>query len=298
MKNTLIAEPNTNGLSLDDILQEMKQFIDERLVRSDVHEAIMQAHPGSNFISAPGHKLRSPIGRYASLRFLTPEEMMESATILLCCATRFEGDMIRSMFKKHHNIDMTDCDVRQHTMAFTPNFNRIVAIGEASDRGHDPMYGMTKSLVNKLPGLNMAFKTGSCAAAMDMGTIVVSARGQDGLVCRDPCAEEDWKVAPGFPSEAMIQASHQCQKEGLVTRRSPVQTGAKYITEPAAFPYEWEFGAFLSALSRSGFIRAGNEVGQVSVVVHNFGIPDLASLSAPDALGNLIMFWKIFFETL
>ena len=255
MKNTLIADPNTNGLSLDDILNEMKQLIDGSFARRDVHEAIMKAHPGSNFTSMPGHKSRSPIGKYASLRFLTPEEMRESALILLCCATHVEGDMIRSMFKKHHNIDMTDCDVRQHSVAFTPNFDRIIAIGEASDRGAFPMYGMTKCLVEKLPGLKMAVKTGSCAAAMDMGTIVVSARDQDGLVCRDPCAEDDWKVAPGFPSEALIQASHQCQKEGLVTRRSPVETGVKYITKPSALPYEWEFGAFLSALRRTKSVR-------------------------------------------
>ena len=88
----------------------------------------------------------------------------------------------------------------------------------------------------------MAFKTGSCAAAMDMGTIVVSTNDQDGLVCRDPCAEEDWKVAPRFPSETLIQASHRCGQEGLVARRSPFETGAKFITEPSALPYEWEFG--------------------------------------------------------
>ena len=107
--------------------------------------------------------------------------------ILLYCVTSFEGDMIRSMFKIHHNIDMTDGDVRQLTVAFTSNFNRILAIREASDRGAFPMYGMTKSLVDKLPGLKMAFKTGSCAAAMDMGTIVVSAKGkgQGGLVCQN-----------------------------------------------------------------------------------------------------------------
>ena len=56
VKNTLIVDPNTNGLSLDDILGEIKQEIDGRSIRSDVHEAIMQAHPGSNFTTAAGHK--------------------------------------------------------------------------------------------------------------------------------------------------------------------------------------------------------------------------------------------------
>ena len=37
---------------------------------------------------------------------------------------------------------MTDCDVRQLTVAVTPNFNRIVAIGEASSRGAFAMYDL------------------------------------------------------------------------------------------------------------------------------------------------------------
>ena len=58
------------------------------------------------------------------------------------------------------------------------------------------MYGMTKCIVEKLPGLRMTFKTGTCAAAMDMGTIVVSARDQDGLVWRTLklLDTEGWKL--------------------------------------------------------------------------------------------------------
>ena len=53
-----------------------------RMTRLEVHEAITQVYPEVNFIGSPGNKLRSPRGRYAWLRFLTPEEMRKSATIL------------------------------------------------------------------------------------------------------------------------------------------------------------------------------------------------------------------------
>ncbi len=131
-----------------------------------------------------------------------------------------------------------------------------------------------------------------------MGTIVVSARHLDGLVCRDPCGERDWKVARGFSFETLMQASHRCGQEGLETMRSPVKTGAKCIPNPSALPYEWDFGALLAALTRSGFIRDGHEVGQASVVLDNFRIPSLKTLLVDEALAKLVMFWHIFFETL
>ena len=71
-----------------------------------------------------------------------------------------------------------------------------------------------------------------------------------------------------------------------------VETGAKYVTEPSALLYQCEFGAFLLALKRCGFIRAGHEVGPVSVVLDNFRIPDLDTLLTEDALGKFSILLK------
>ncbi|TRY77794.1 hypothetical protein TCAL_16675 [Tigriopus californicus] len=120
-----------------------------------------------------------------------------------------------------------------------------------------------------------AYKTGSCAACLDMGTIVIAMNSSDGVVCEDPCSETDWSIGPGFPSQSIIQASHQAAQTGLVIHRSQVSTGARFITAPSQKPYEWEFGAFMQALARSGFGQAGREIGLASVALDNFRIPGL-----------------------
>ena len=97
-----------------------------------------------------------------------------------------------------------------------------------------------------------------------MGTIVVGARDVKGLVCRDPCSQQSWMAGPGLPSDSLTQASYQAAEAGLPVYRSAFQTGQQYMTDPTALPYEWEYGGFLTALNRSGFVQAGHEIGQAS----------------------------------
>ena len=224
-------------------------------------------------------------------------DKMASASILICVATDLERTSLAKIIKMSEDLHVEDRDVKVIKIGFSLDFRHVIVLAQPSDRGMIPMYSMTKLLVGMLPNLKYAFKTGSCSACLDMGTIVIGTRDASGLVCKDPCSEQDWMVGPGLPSESLIQASFQAE-EGLKFHRSPVQTGPKYLTEPSALPFEWEYGGFLSGLSRTGFMGGGNQVGQVSVVSDNYKIPSLDVISPIDAMDNLVKFWKTFFSTI
>lgn len=65
----------------------------------------------------------------------------------------------------------------------------------------------------------------------------------------------------------------------LATSRLATKGYLSKISDPSRLPYEWEFEAFLAALSRSGLFRAGHEVGQASMVSDNFMIEALITIS-------------------
>ena len=188
--------------------------IDQNPTRSEVHDCIMQSHPLCNFMTTSGHKDRSPIGHY-NLRWINREEKKAAASILLCMATDFEMASLSTLIKMPEDLDVTDNDVKVVKIGFSSDFRHVVVLAQPSDRGMLPMYSMSKLLVGMLPNLSYAFKTGSCAACLDMGTIVVGIRDRSGLVCRDPCSEQDWMAGPGLPSDALIQASHQAASTGM-----------------------------------------------------------------------------------
>jgi hypothetical protein len=271
--------------------------IDQNAARREVHDWIMQAHPRCNFKTTSGHKNLSPIGHY-SLRRINIEERKAAASVLLCMATDLEMARLSSLIKLPEDLDVPDFDVKVVRMGFSSDFGHAVVLAQPTDRGMLPMYSMTKFLVGVFPNLKYAFKTGSCSAILDMGTIVVGARDLSGLVCRDPCSEQNWMAGPGLPSDSLIQASHQAAETGLPVYRSAVQTGQQYMIEPTALPYEWEYGGFLAALHRSGFVQAGHEVGQASVVIDNYRNLSLLIVSPPVCMENLCKFWNIFFSTI
>ncbi len=166
------------------------------------------------------------------LRWLNSEEKKAAASVLLCVATHFEDINLSRLIKIPEDVNVQDRDVRMVKIGCSPNWRQIIVLGETSDRGMFPMYTMAKLLVSMFPKLKYAFKTGSCAASLDMGTIVVGTRDASDLVCKDPCSERNWMVGPGLPSLSLIQASHQAALTGLKVHRSAVETGSKYNTEP------------------------------------------------------------------
>ena len=224
-------------------------------------------------------------------------ELKAAASVLLCIATDFEFESLSGLISLPEDIDVPDFDVKVVRIGFSEDFGRVIVLAK-SDRGMLPMYAMAKFLVRMLPNLKFAFKTGSCSATLDMGLIVVGSRDVSGLVCRDPCSPQDWMDGPGLPSDSLIQASYQAVHEGLQVYRSAFQTGQQYMTEPTALPYEWEYGGFLAALHRSGFVQAGHEIGQASVVIDNYRNPNLLAVSPPACMEKLCKFWKIFLSTI
>ena len=208
-------------------------------------------------------------------------ERKAAASVLLCMATDLEMTSLSSLMKLPEDLDVPDFDVKVVRMGFSSDFGHVVVLAQCTDRGMLPMYGMAKFLVGVLPNLKYAFKTGSCSAVLDMGTVVVGVKDVSGLVCRDPCSQQNWMAGPGLPSDSLIQASHQAAKAGLPVYRSAFQTGQQYMTEPTALPYEWEYGGLLAALHRSGFVQAGHEIGQASVVIDNYRNPSLLIVSPP-----------------
>ena len=82
-------------------------------------------------------------------------------------------------------------------------------------------------------------------------------------------------------------ASYQAAEAGLPVYRSAFQTGQQYMTEPTALPYEWEYGGLLTVLQRSGFVQAGHEIGQASVVIDNYRTLSLLIVSPSVCMENL-----------
>ncbi len=236
-------------LPLSDIMRVVIQELDETPTRREVHDRIMQSFPDCDFKKTSDHKDHSPAGNY-KLCWIDSEEKKAAASVLLCVGTAFEGATLASLVKMAEDLDLRDFDMKSATIGFSPDFSTIIVLGEPSDRGGYPMYGMTKTLVGILPNLktgscaarlNMgtiviatsdaegvvcdtgrcypmygmtktlvgilpnlkkAYKTGSCAARLDMGTVVVATNNPDGVVCDDPCSGTDWHVEPGFPKQS------------------------------------------------------------------------------------------------
>ena len=126
-------------------------------------------------------------------------DKMASASILICVATDLEQTSLAKIIKMPEDLHVQDRDVKVVKIGFSVDFRHIIVLAQPSDRGMIPMYSMTKLLLGMLPNLKYAFKTGSCSACLDMGTIVIGTRDASGLVCKDPCSEQDWMVAPGLP---------------------------------------------------------------------------------------------------
>ncbi len=299
IRNTLVVDPHTDErLTLDDIMVKMKEEIGQVQYKVvEVHKAILDAHPEADFRIQGGHKQDCPKGNY-KLRWLTVMEKKERMSVLLCVSTSVEGDHLRGLLKMSDDMDIGDCDTSRVDIGFTANFSQVVAIGEASRWGGSVMYGMTKALVDIFPNLEKAYQTGPCDAPLNMGTIVVADQNIHGLVCMDTREESDWTVSPGFPSEALAQASHRAAQGGIPVCRSPMASGGRKMTEPLELPYSTVSGGFLCALHRTGFVGPGHEVGLASVVDKNFEMPELTTCSTEAATMNLKNFWKIFLDTL
>ena len=223
---------------------------------------------------------------------------IRAAISRLQAATDLEMTSLSGLIKLPEDLDVSDFDVKVVRMGFSCDFGHVVVLAQSTDRGMLPMYSMAKFLVGVLPNLKYAFKTGSCSAILDMGTVVVGTRDVSGLVCRDPCSQQNWMAGPGLPSDSLIRASHQAAEAGLPVYRSAFQTGQQYMTEPTALPYECEYGGFLAALHRSGFVQARHEIGQASVVIDNYRNPSLLIFSPPVCMEKLCKFWNIFFSTI
>ena len=236
IKLTMVVDI-TSSLSLDEIMKRMSVEIGQKPSRRQVHDSIIQLYPSCDFKKTSGHKKHSPIRHY-KLRWLNIEEKKAAASILLCMGTDFEMASLSGLIKMPEDLDIQDYDVKMVKLGFSLQFRQIIVLAKPSDRGMSPMYSLLKLLLGMLSNLNYVFKTGSCLACLDMGTIVIGTRDISGLVCKDPCSEKDWMVGPGLPSEALTQASYQAANTGLKVYRSAVQTGSKYTTEPTALPYD------------------------------------------------------------
>ncbi len=94
--------------------------------------------------------------------------------------------MLSRLVKMLESLNLQDPDIKVARIGFSPDFTRIIVIGEPLGRGGCPMYWMTKLLVGILPNLEHAYKSGSCATCLDMGIIVFATNNSDGVVCEDP----------------------------------------------------------------------------------------------------------------
>ena len=89
---------------------------------------------------------------------------------------------LSGLIKLPEELHVPDFAVKVVRMGFSPDFGHVVVLAQPTDRGMIPMYAMAKLLVGVLPNLKYAFKTGSCSAILNMGTIVIGARDVSGLI--------------------------------------------------------------------------------------------------------------------
>ena len=62
-----------------------------------------------------------------------------------------------NIVKMAEKVEVNDVDVKCISVGFSPNFAKIIAVGQPSDRGSIPMYEATKLILGMLPNLKMAF---------------------------------------------------------------------------------------------------------------------------------------------
>ena len=211
IENTLVFDDSC-FLTLKEIMNVMEEELElEKKIKANViHDKIINIFQDSVWKKMSGHKECSPVTKY-SLRFKNLAEKTIGASILICVATDLEKKSMDSIVKMAERVEAKDVDLKNLSVGFSPNFAKIIAVGQPNDRGSIPMYGATKFILGLLPNLKMAFKSGSCSACLNMGYIVVGSRDLSGLDCRDPCSQTDWMVLPGLPSDSLIQASYEAQ---------------------------------------------------------------------------------------
>ena len=124
-------------------------------------------------------------------------------------ATPFKGATLRSLLNFVSTFEaIPDFDIQRMDMGFCEQFRTVIALAEPTSRGSSAMYGMAKYCAGHFPGIRYAFKTGSCAASLDKGTVAVASPDQNGMVCQDLYHSEEishaW-VSISRPPSSLIQ---------------------------------------------------------------------------------------------
>jgi hypothetical protein len=229
---------------------------------------VVDSHPNAGIIRLTGDNPNAPLVAFTGLRIATATDVAKEVTVLLCVATAFEGQEIRAILLFPQSLMVEDVDIERVDVGFSHSLRTTIAVAEPTRSGSFPMYGLSKTIVPLLPGLTLAFKTGSCAAALDMGTICVTAIGEEDVVCYDSHSAHDWKAGAGFPSQKLTMGSYAA--EGIRVHRAPVSCVPARAEKDIGFPVEWEFSGFMKGIEAVGFVGAGREYGQASVVIDNY----------------------------
>ena len=138
-------------------VMEKELELEHKMKAKVIHDKIAQTFQDV-WTKMAGHKDYSPVAKY-SLRFKNVAEKTIGASILICVATDLENKSMENIIKMAEKVDVKDVDIKSISVGFSPNFAKMIALCQPSDRGSIPMYGATKLSLGMLPNLTMAFKS-------------------------------------------------------------------------------------------------------------------------------------------
>ncbi len=102
--------------------------------------------------------------------------MKVNVDILVVAVSEWEGHPVCSTLKMREALEVEEVDILRAEFGLTPDFKKVILVGEALGLGPMPMYLMTKSLLlMAVPNVTKAFKSSISAACMGMGTIILPA---------------------------------------------------------------------------------------------------------------------------
>ena len=129
-----------------------------------------------------GGKLFNSSGRMEGVHMVSIEEMMEEATVLIECATRIEWSSHLPLLEFKRNLNIEDTDILESLVGFDQSFTFAIAICVSTFSGSFPCYGMSKIMLQNLPNIEKAYKSGGVIGHADMGVVVVSGMSKRSLI--------------------------------------------------------------------------------------------------------------------
>jgi len=118
--------------------------------------------------------------RIDGLHLATSSDLLARCDVVMLTATDIEKATVSQTLEQPENVEVASYVLKEVVVGFRGD--TIIGIGLAKEKRAFCAYGATIELLTMAPKAKAIFKVGGATARLQVGTIAILARGDDGIV--------------------------------------------------------------------------------------------------------------------